>query len=92
MYRLRIYVPTTQLGWDSILFQLSSFCYEIEGGKVTSHIRKKTLDQLSRSCITRLLLSSEGSTLSITGFVGMTRPLSPCRHACHPLEQSLRLL
>ena len=92
MYRLKISVPTTQLGQDSTLFQLSSFCCEIEGGKVTTHTRKNTPDKLPRSAITRSLISSEGSALSIMGFVGMTRPLSPYRHACHPPEHSLQLL
>ena len=92
MYKLKIYVPTVQLGQDSTLFHLSSFCCEIEGGKVIAHTRKNTPNKLSRSAITRSLLSSAGSALSVMGSMGITRPLSPCRHACHPPKQSLRLL
>ena len=46
MYKLKISVPTTQLGWDSILFHLISFCYEIAERKVTTQPRRKTPDKL----------------------------------------------
>lgn len=46
MYRLRILVPTAQLGQDLILFHLRYFCYEMEGRKVIVHTRKKTPNSL----------------------------------------------